>query len=182
MPAMAGADDTEVMHAMQQGASATNTAAVVESAACAVDANAQFAARPRLNPHLYSSAPPRQMGQLRRSAALSEQAQAPPPEACAPAASGSGADRTSQNADLWDHSWPSMGSIGHAAGACKPCLFSYKAGCTKGKRCLFCHIPHDPEDVKRVRPSKKSRNILQQMDTERNSVGARTRALSADSR
>lgn len=58
--------------------------------------------------------------------------------------------------------WPSMGSTRHPQGNCKPCLFWYQGLCHKGRRCLFCHIPHEMDEVKRVRPSKKTRNLLQQ--------------------
>mmetsp|Transcript_100360 Transcript_100360/g.289814 ORF Transcript_100360/g.289814 Transcript_100360/m.289814 type:complete len:138 (-) Transcript_100360:156-569(-) len=57
---------------------------------------------------------------------------------------------------------PTLGSAMHRSGACKPCLFWYQGLCHKGRRCLFCHIPHDPDEVSKVRPSKKTRNLLQQ--------------------
>lgn len=57
---------------------------------------------------------------------------------------------------------PSYGSAGHYAGDCKPCLYYYRQLCRKGHRCDFCHIAHDEDSVKRVRPSKKTRLLLQQ--------------------
>jgi len=56
----------------------------------------------------------------------------------------------------------SVGSLQHARGICKPCLFWYRGLCHKNWRCDFCHIPHDLDTVRRVRPSKKTRNILLQ--------------------
>jgi len=64
--------------------------------------------------------------------------------------------------NLEDGTVPSFGSTSHQAGTCKPCLFWYQGLCHKGWRCTFCHIPHDPKEVSRVRPSKKTRNLLQQ--------------------
>lgn len=60
--------------------------------------------------------------------------------------------------------WPSIGSLRHNSDECKPCLFWYRGICHKRQRCLFCHIPHDPNEVSRVRPSKKTRNLLANRD------------------
>eukprot|EP00746_Dinoflagellata_sp_MGD_P164821 gnl/MRDRNA2_/MRDRNA2_93708_c0_seq1.p1 gnl/MRDRNA2_/MRDRNA2_93708_c0~~gnl/MRDRNA2_/MRDRNA2_93708_c0_seq1.p1 ORF type:complete len:235 (+),score=56.50 gnl/MRDRNA2_/MRDRNA2_93708_c0_seq1:79-783(+) len=51
----------------------------------------------------------------------------------------------------------SVGSIPHAAGACKPCVFanSERKVCQNGLECLFCHLPHAPK--KRMRFCKKKR-------------------------
>jgi len=35
---------------------------------------------------------------------------------------------------------PSVGSIGHAAGRCKPCAFMHSKGCENGLACQFCHL------------------------------------------
>lgn len=35
---------------------------------------------------------------------------------------------------------PSVGSLGHFRGQCKPCAFVHTKGCTNGKRCQFCHL------------------------------------------
>jgi len=35
---------------------------------------------------------------------------------------------------------PSVGSIGHAAGRCKPCAFVHSKGCENGLACQFCHL------------------------------------------
>merc|ERR1711974_521913 len=50
--------------------------------------------------------------------------------------------------------------MGHL-GRCRPCLFWYEGSCNKGPQCLFCHIPHDLDQVRHVRPSKKTRDRLQ---------------------
>lgn len=51
----------------------------------------------------------------------------------------------------------SYGSINHARGECKACVFYHNPtnACTNGPRCLFCHYPHAPK--KRVRMSKRKR-------------------------
>lgn len=48
-------------------------------------------------------------------------------------------------------SFPSMGSVGHAAGTCKRCNFFVKGRCQNGKSCSFCHFPHDKPKMKRDR-------------------------------
>ncbi|CAE7175980.1 rlmJ, partial [Symbiodinium pilosum] len=37
-------------------------------------------------------------------------------------------------------SLPSVGSMGHDEGACKPCAFVFKKGCDSGSQCTFCHL------------------------------------------
>mmetsp|Transcript_30558 Transcript_30558/g.64817 ORF Transcript_30558/g.64817 Transcript_30558/m.64817 type:complete len:435 (-) Transcript_30558:298-1602(-) len=74
---------------------------------------------------------------------------------------GPGDYNDSAEMDAAGSGWPTVGSAQHNAGLCKPCLFWYQGLCHKGQRCLFCHIPHDPDEVSRVRPSKKTRNLLQ---------------------
>jgi hypothetical protein len=54
-----------------------------------------------------------------------------------------------------------FGSRLHRSSACKPCLFWYKGLCFKGSECTFCHIEHSWEQIRRIRPSKKTRVWLQ---------------------
>lgn len=35
---------------------------------------------------------------------------------------------------------PTVGSMGHATGDCKPCAFFWKVGCTNGTECVYCHL------------------------------------------
>jgi len=56
----------------------------------------------------------------------------------------------------------SAGSMRHATGECKPCVFynnEKKGDCQNGVRCLFCHFDH-PKRKKQPRPSKRQR-VLQ---------------------
>lgn len=62
--------------------------------------------------------------------------------------------------DPEEQTLPSYGSSGHYVGACKPCLFWYHQMCLKGHRCDYCHILHNQDEVKKVRPSKATRTLL----------------------
>merc|ERR1740121_3024938 len=48
---------------------------------------------------------------------------------------------------------PSMGSVGHAAGKCKPCAFFHTKGCANDLACQFCHLC-GPEAKKERRQEK----------------------------
>mmetsp|Transcript_101702 Transcript_101702/g.286739 ORF Transcript_101702/g.286739 Transcript_101702/m.286739 type:complete len:300 (-) Transcript_101702:395-1294(-) len=54
----------------------------------------------------------------------------------------------------------SLGSIGHAAGDCSPCLFWYRKICMKGYLCDFCHFKHKGKKPKRLRPGRRMRAFL----------------------
>jgi len=56
--------------------------------------------------------------------------------------------------------FPSEGSMGHFEQACKPCLFWYNGPCLKAQHCPFCHVPHSMDEIRRMRPSKATRNLL----------------------
>jgi len=51
----------------------------------------------------------------------------------------------------------SIGSIAHAQGVCKPCLFAYHAAkvCKNGIACPFCHFEHAPK--RRTKAYRKRR-------------------------
>ncbi|CAK0866709.1 unnamed protein product, partial [Prorocentrum cordatum] len=69
------------------------------------------------------------------------------------------------------HQMPSTGSLDHTHGSCKPCLFFAQAECRKGSDCTFCHFQHDSRDLKRVRPSKKTRSWLMERGRQLQLVG-----------
>jgi hypothetical protein len=51
------------------------------------------------------------------------------------------------------HGMPtSIGSIGHAQGMCKPCVFAHHASkvCLNGVACPFCHFEHAPKQKRRI--------------------------------
>merc|ERR1712194_321047 len=52
---------------------------------------------------------------------------------------------------------PSVGSVGHAAGTCKPCAWNWKSsGCGKGGACTFCHMC-DEDALRKKRREKLER-------------------------
>merc|ERR1712196_539610 len=48
---------------------------------------------------------------------------------------------------------PTIGSMGHDIGRCKPCAFAYTKGCADGVNCKFCHLC-EPGEKKRRRKEK----------------------------
>lgn len=60
----------------------------------------------------------------------------------------------------------SIGSLSHAEGTCKPCVFAYNESrpCENGVHCGFCHYLHPPK--KRVRLCKKKRLELKRLQEE----------------
>mmetsp|Transcript_22405 Transcript_22405/g.76773 ORF Transcript_22405/g.76773 Transcript_22405/m.76773 type:complete len:261 (-) Transcript_22405:146-928(-) len=52
----------------------------------------------------------------------------------------------------------SVGSMKHAEGKCKPCLYNYNGTpCAAGVSCRFCHFPHKTLGRVRLRPCKGRR-------------------------
>uniref|UniRef100_A0A6U6NB54 C3H1-type domain-containing protein n=1 Tax=Zooxanthella nutricula TaxID=1333877 RepID=A0A6U6NB54_9DINO len=51
--------------------------------------------------------------------------------------------------------FPSVGSVGHSAGWCKPCAFIFKEGCNDGAECKFCHLC-EPGTKKLRKKAKKA--------------------------
>eukprot|EP00929_Paragymnodinium_shiwhaense_P111617 TRINITY_DN79960_c0_g1_i1.p1 TRINITY_DN79960_c0_g1~~TRINITY_DN79960_c0_g1_i1.p1 ORF type:complete len:412 (-),score=74.95 TRINITY_DN79960_c0_g1_i1:387-1547(-) len=52
---------------------------------------------------------------------------------------------------------PSIGSLGHALGTCKPCAFHWKpAGCSNGSGCTFCHLCDSSVKMERRKQKKVS--------------------------
>lgn len=58
---------------------------------------------------------------------------------------------------------PSVGSIGHEAGTCKPCAFMFTKGCGNGFDCQFCHICQPGEKKKRRKDKTETRRTMRQM-------------------
>jgi hypothetical protein len=50
---------------------------------------------------------------------------------------------------------PSLGSVGHLNGTCKPCAFFHKRQCENGLQCPFCHLC-GPDAKKQRQKEKKS--------------------------
>lgn len=68
-----------------------------------------------------------------------------------------GVQRRPLNCDDCDlQGLPSVGSVLHEAGTCKPCLFMHtKIGCQNGETCEFCHFRHKRSG--KARPCKGKR-------------------------
>eukprot|EP00930_Biecheleria_cincta_P000096 TRINITY_DN1001_c0_g1_i2.p1 TRINITY_DN1001_c0_g1~~TRINITY_DN1001_c0_g1_i2.p1 ORF type:complete len:213 (+),score=30.88 TRINITY_DN1001_c0_g1_i2:66-704(+) len=51
---------------------------------------------------------------------------------------------------------PTVGSLNHRSGTCKPCAFVFKdgPGCTSGVECTFCHLCEPGEKKRRVKSRK----------------------------
>jgi hypothetical protein len=61
-------------------------------------------------------------------------------------------------APLGSQERPTVGSIFHHLGICKPCAHSFgKEGCHNGRLCNFCHLC-GPEEIKR---HKKEKRVIQ---------------------
>lgn len=69
---------------------------------------------------------------------------------------------------------PSLGSEGHAIGACKRCCFFPRGRCMNGYECNFCHYEHEKRKRKNKKKSKKTAVSAHQL-----SVGSGVRPLVA---
>lgn len=60
----------------------------------------------------------------------------------------------------WTSECPSIGSIDHVMGTCRPCAFfhKYEGGCSQGAQCTFCHLCNTTD----VRMKQKEKRIEQQ--------------------
>lgn len=58
--------------------------------------------------------------------------------------------------DEWG-AYTSVGSVGHAQGTCKPCVFAHHAekSCANGVSCRFCHFEHAPKRRMRLRKQRR---------------------------
>lgn len=50
---------------------------------------------------------------------------------------------------------PTIGSMKHAYGTCKPCAFVFKNGCSNGLECKFCHLC-EPGERQRRKKAKRA--------------------------
>lgn len=59
----------------------------------------------------------------------------------------------------------SLGSVLHEDGQCKPCAYWFKSLCKNGVACHNCHLVHEGQRPKRLRPSKQARMQLVKGDS-----------------
>lgn len=55
---------------------------------------------------------------------------------------------------------PTVGSLGHYDGVCKPCAFASKKGCGSGMDCKFCHLCTEGEKKRRKKEKHAVRRDL----------------------
>lgn len=66
----------------------------------------------------------------------------------------------------------SVGSIAHADSSCSPCAYWFKGVCAHGVACRHCHLVHDGQKRKRLRPSKQARQRIRKRQGRDGSDGA----------
>mmetsp|Transcript_2981 Transcript_2981/g.7620 ORF Transcript_2981/g.7620 Transcript_2981/m.7620 type:complete len:264 (+) Transcript_2981:102-893(+) len=68
------------------------------------------------------------------------------------------ASNSSSASEIDDKGAPSIGSISHDSGLCRPCAFvNSKVGCRNDAFCSFCHVPHHAESKRRPCKAKRDR-------------------------
>mmetsp|Transcript_30063 Transcript_30063/g.75873 ORF Transcript_30063/g.75873 Transcript_30063/m.75873 type:complete len:413 (+) Transcript_30063:74-1312(+) len=65
-------------------------------------------------------------------------------------------------------------SVAHEQGVCKPCIFFYKGLCKKRRDCEYCHATHTGAQIRRVQPSRETRDCLRRRAAEVAARQART--------
>lgn len=76
-------------------------------------------------------------------------------DAAAGSAMSSDSELTQQCPETADVALPSIGSVGHSYGLCRPCGFvHHKGGCTAGADCSFCHLC-PPGTIEKQRKMKR---------------------------
>jgi len=68
--------------------------------------------------------------------------------------------------ELGTEDCPTVGSLNHRFGTCRPCAFLHKQGCGNGVNCQFCHLC-DAGEKKRRQKAKKMQlqNQMREMET-----------------
>lgn len=61
---------------------------------------------------------------------------------------------------------PSMGSMLHNMGECRPCTFFHTRGCQNKETCQFCHLCGPGEKKKRLRQEKSAKREVQRVAVE----------------
>eukprot|EP00927_Polykrikos_kofoidii_P035049 TRINITY_DN2962_c0_g1_i4.p1 TRINITY_DN2962_c0_g1~~TRINITY_DN2962_c0_g1_i4.p1 ORF type:complete len:448 (-),score=92.14 TRINITY_DN2962_c0_g1_i4:262-1533(-) len=66
---------------------------------------------------------------------------------------------------------PSIGSVNHLNGNCKPCAFSASSECTKGADCKFCHLCEVGEKQRRRKAARRRAHYLRRVKKDRQCEG-----------
>jgi hypothetical protein len=62
---------------------------------------------------------------------------------------------------------PTIGSVAHTFGKCKPCAFVYKNGCSNGTGCEFCHLCEPGEKRRRLQELLEKRRRRKEQRSQR---------------
>ncbi|CAE8581164.1 unnamed protein product [Polarella glacialis] len=61
---------------------------------------------------------------------------------------------------------PTLGSLKHSLGTCRPCAFVFKTGCASGVECQFCHLCEAGEKKMRKKDQKQRRQHKREFQRE----------------
>lgn len=61
----------------------------------------------------------------------------------------------------------SVGSLQHACKSCAPCAYWFKGICKYSILCNYCHLVHEGQKIKRLRPSKQTRLRMRKYGAQR---------------
>mmetsp|Transcript_69268 Transcript_69268/g.178515 ORF Transcript_69268/g.178515 Transcript_69268/m.178515 type:complete len:318 (-) Transcript_69268:194-1147(-) len=61
---------------------------------------------------------------------------------------------------------PSVGSVGHKLGLCKPCDFVHRSSCRAGAACEFCHLCEPAENRRRKKEKQRYTRTLRRLQSE----------------
>jgi hypothetical protein len=61
----------------------------------------------------------------------------------------------------------SVGSLRHASQDCSPCAYWFKGLCKYSICCTYCHLMHDCQKSKRLRPSKQARMRMRRWEAQK---------------
>merc|ERR1719410_68361 len=99
--------------------------------------------------------------------AIAEQFAAAPMAAAAPPEAAWPCPPPVEPAPGSDGGLPSLGSMKHATGQCRPCAFFRTKGCANGLTCKFCHSCEAGERKKRAKAKREAQQLRQQRKRDR---------------
>jgi hypothetical protein len=73
--------------------------------------------------------------------------------------------------ELGSSAMPTVGSVNHHLGTCKPCSFLYKKGCENGVNCTFCHLCDPGEKKRRQKVKKMQLHSMRQEQQQEEQIG-----------
>lgn len=82
-------------------------------------------------------------------------------------------DTPNAAAQLGSTELPSIGSVNHTLGLCKPCAFVFTTGCQSGMNCKFCHLCEQGEKKRRKKERRELRRLTR-LSRKCSTAGGRT--------